>query len=295
MEQKRVFKANVEMFCTAEQYNKALLPALNEMRGEDRSALIAGEMWVCAWGTEIFFAEKSGPGENGKVIIPVYNPELFLALCAMSAGEEFYPGEWVVSKRNGSTIAKLGSLYKIDRITEGENVAHAKVHSDMFGGFSKWMYLYASIDVENTNFRKATAEEIAAHFTHKAQNEAANDLIEGLNEAAAERDKTVEEIIYDQKNQPLQTFKTRLPKFGEDILVWDDNDEARKPAFFAAEEAGKVWAFQSIDAPTKDHKHIYSYDHWSLPDAPFFISKKELIKHIAEEFNVKPESVQIYE
>lgn len=83
-----------------------------------------------------------------RIVLTEFNPDLFLALAAMSEGIEFYPGEWVVSTHKWASGITDGTMTMVEKTHEGSfNCDHGLVYS--------------------AHFRKATAEEIINHFTEK--------------------------------------------------------------------------------------------------------------------------------
>lgn len=300
----RQFIQRVTMPCTFIQFLDDLRDPLTDL-GYDTSKMLLKTMksiQANCWDGMISASNLQEWSSTGFYHTNFYNPELFLAIAAMSAGDEFYPGEWVVCEKAGSTLVDKGGLVKVKYVFKNNDPFNAKIYSDMFKSLSSWMYMYSGVNDESPNFRKATLGEILSHFNHqkqaKDQREAAKDLIDGLSEAAKEREKSVEDIIYEQKKKGLEMFETRLPKFGEDILVWDDNDEARIKMQFVCEAEGKVWAYDKDDDEigiSPESKYIYSYDHWSLPNAEIFISRKDIINKLADDYNVDPSLIRITE
>lgn len=99
---------------------------------------------------------NQNPAQHDKGRIVVDDPDLFLALAAMSDGEKYYPGEWVICEDDRELdIIKKGRAYKI------------KYANDRIG------YLQFKIDIPGENmlladrFRKATKDDITAHFSQE--------------------------------------------------------------------------------------------------------------------------------
>lgn len=95
---------------------------------------------------------------GGILMVSYFNPELFLALAAMSEGETFYPGEWGVCEYEYSTEYAKGELYRVEKELNG------KVFTEPNNGH-KWIYKQREAGL--LNFRKATVEEIINHFPRK--------------------------------------------------------------------------------------------------------------------------------
>lgn len=95
----------------------------------------------------------NGINDYNRHYIPEYNKELFLALAAMSEGEEYYEREIVISENNSDDV-KEGNLCLFVKF---ENSANLWI----------WVNLKTKVEfVKNKRyFRKATKEEIIAHFT----------------------------------------------------------------------------------------------------------------------------------
>ncbi len=75
-----------------------------------------------------------------------FNTDLFVAISAMSAGEEFYPGEWVCYEAQPGVMAKF-----IETTSESQmNVINTE-------GDQEWQWI--------DGWRKAKLSEIASHFT----------------------------------------------------------------------------------------------------------------------------------
>jgi len=91
--------------------------------------------------------------------------ELFLALAAMSEGDQFWPEEWAVCLWKGSSRFHKDKLYKV--IKTDEDGVHKRIWSIDEFGEENFMYLYPTEGAKEPNFRKATAEEIIAHFTEE--------------------------------------------------------------------------------------------------------------------------------
>lgn len=85
-------------------------------------------------------------------VVKEYNPELFLALAAMSEGDQFWPEEWVVCTNvvTGGGWIKKGLLYKFKEI-DGE-IIRVSLNGEISAG------------KDNYTFRKATKGEILEHF-----------------------------------------------------------------------------------------------------------------------------------
>lgn len=91
------------------------------------------------------------PEKARSLIIEEYNPELFLVLASQREGEDFHPGEWVIyignSSHNGQflEIEKKSTLGFLEFKNSG---THTNINSAEY-------------------YRKATKEELIAHFAKK--------------------------------------------------------------------------------------------------------------------------------
>lgn len=109
-----------------------------------------------------------------------YNPELFIALAAMSEGSEFWPGEWLANK----TIKSLVKVLKTGRNDSVEIESR---------GETFWL--------QRDDFRKATKEEILDHFAKEREfNEVANKILEQVkgDGVVGKSDFTNEKSFFDQ-------------------------------------------------------------------------------------------------
>ncbi len=87
--------------------------------------------------------------------IDSYNPELFLALAAMSKGEKFYPGEYVIRTRSSFEGMNIGD---IDRMV---SISGNSIYLQRFNISGR------THDI--SSFRKLTKEGILAHFNNKTK------------------------------------------------------------------------------------------------------------------------------
>lgn len=132
-----------------------------------------------------------------------YNPDLFLAIAAQSEGEEFWPGEWVALKNGGYLYESIGNKGDLVFLKSYAN-----------GGLPH--------PFEKSCFRKATLEELVAHFTKDRPSEL---------EPGHFTNKTMQEVadsspLYKAILEPyLKAEQPWQPKNGEMIEVSDDGRE----------------------------------------------------------------------
>lgn len=162
MERKFIYP--VAMPCNDDQFEKELKEPLRSLGYKVDAKFFSRDLISNVWnGTfKIALINQCDAGIDARHLIS-YNPELFLALAAMSEGPEFWPGEWAVCTWKGSTKLSEGTLFMVSKIDDDRG--HARIWWVNEFGNEEWMYLYPTKENINPNFRKATAEEIIAHFT----------------------------------------------------------------------------------------------------------------------------------
>lgn len=161
----RKFIQPVAMIATIYQVNSDLLPPLREMGYSIEnfdpskypcSDLVLTDFGSC-WGnfgnTNYFKDPKTYSSDHDRCFVDHYNPELFLALAAMSDGSG-YRGELV-------TVRKGGSVGKIIDAGEGGYIIE-------FADGSRGAFL-------GSDLNKLTAEEIIAHFSKESELQAKAD------------------------------------------------------------------------------------------------------------------------
>jgi hypothetical protein len=156
------------MVATEKQYNDDLKPSLLKMGKQDNT-------WG-DWNDDTYitssFKEKIGNYskfiiKNDSLIIEDYNPELFLALAAMTDKEDGNLGEWWKFKGNG--------VYCGDNFTHDKLYKQIEPTIEITGAFednkgdSNGFYTTNSSNQEC--FIKATQEEIIAHFSKPVIND----------------------------------------------------------------------------------------------------------------------------
>lgn len=150
----RKFITPVAMHVSNQQFELDIKKPLEGMGYKISSDSLREEYATCTgWGDiNNAIGTTAGPEFNGRYFIDRYNPELFLALAAMSAGEEFWIGEYVCFKGKNEVLGKV----------DGNSGDWCRViNSD--GSFQQ---------IRNIAIRKATKEEIIGHFEKKAIPEA---------------------------------------------------------------------------------------------------------------------------
>lgn len=151
MNKERKFKQSVAMFCTTEQYQKDLHDGLLQLTDLTLNAHIS-LMRVVYFDIDhnaVSWGEQSGRSWGKYHFIDHYDPELFLAIAAMSE-DDFWPGEWVVI--NDRSIDELLIVHQ----SESSYLCVKRIEEKDEPGY---------FTVPKENFRKATVEELVAHFS----------------------------------------------------------------------------------------------------------------------------------
>jgi hypothetical protein len=157
----RKFKQPVSMPCNQGQFDEFLKeelysigikPFWMEPQRFHEGNNIVVDNWAAAPNGCYFSAPTSNCAETH---IPEFNPDLFLAIAAMSQGDEFCPGEWAVCLWKGSTVLEFEGLYKVHHVDD--EFLYPEPYSD-----KRYMYLKSD---DGPNFRKATVGELTEYFT----------------------------------------------------------------------------------------------------------------------------------
>ncbi|QRQ99764.1 dATP/dGTP diphosphohydrolase domain-containing protein [Dyadobacter sandarakinus] len=156
---KRKFITPVSMRCRIDQYQSDIRRSLLSMGIEPWNGIDyvfeSEHVLVTHFGK---YNNKTGFVEEQFVrrdqyFIDHYNPELFLALAAMSDGD-FRPGEWVICVKAGENdYVKVNELYEVSKVDASTIDIVAPKYS------VKWSKL---------RFRKANKEELINHFTKQS-------------------------------------------------------------------------------------------------------------------------------
>ncbi len=150
------FTTPVSMPCTKEQYERYLKDSLLAMGYELKDTLYWGHE-DCQYLGNFYNVHGSHLGNISNADIKIdsyidhYNPELFLALAAMTEGDVPIVGEWMKSLK-----AWEDRNFSYDT---NELVRKSSNDIDLKGGINS---AYSRI-----HFRKATKEELIAHLTKK--------------------------------------------------------------------------------------------------------------------------------
>lgn len=159
----------VSMACTQQQFESDLKEGLklmgyNEQTDDDFKTFPILVNNIHASMGNIGNATSDRTSSSQRYFIPEYNPSLFLALAAMSEGDEFFAGEWLTCIYESSSQHKFGNIYKLWKEEDGA------IYTDQTDR-SKWMFKFSDFTEKQPNFRKATKEEIIAHFTKQGQSQ----------------------------------------------------------------------------------------------------------------------------
>lgn len=147
----------VSMECSYTQYKKDLLPhfsnlglQITESNSKDG---VQRYIYLKTLPKQNKYYFSSIKGEDNCVFIETYNPELFLALAAMTEGESPIVGEWMYRR---------GELYKVEEVdSKGWWWSSMQKDSHMSNGKKNFInFSYG------TSTRKATKEEIMTHLSN---------------------------------------------------------------------------------------------------------------------------------
>jgi hypothetical protein len=205
-----------------------------------------------------------------------FDPELFLALAAMSEGDEFYPGEYGVCLEDlaGTGSCKKGAIYKIQSVGIGRDV---QIEDEWVkGGGEKGGW------TSPENFRKATFEELVTHFAPKSMADPNEELIPVFKE-------------YGTKTEPYGVW---APAFGELCQFHSDHSLEREKRFFLGiNSAGKYIATDANpnEVDVAETGRVSVHDYCDKFGAPVNIPLKEAQDVFAGIYNVFPEQIKIVE
>ena len=150
-----MFTQRLSMYCTREQYEKYLKDELLKM-GYEEQALVWGydkSIIVNNWAGYMGGLASLNPtykDNKGRLYLGSFNPELFLALAAMTDKAEGNYGEYIVSKFTGSFYRMSGKDF---------------------------------LNPKDNSWRKATKEEIMAKFGNEEPMwESCSNIINNLEE-----------------------------------------------------------------------------------------------------------------
>jgi hypothetical protein len=195
MDKKRVFECRVSMPCTLNQYKKDLREQLVKLgydsldkyenldEGPKKNTMRSLQVnWVssrASWSYE----ERFDP--DGIFTIGSYNPSLFLALAAMSTGEQFWPGEYAIDTFNDVNLLV--------------------VVTDWAGEF-KYYVEHESVKyvIHKNHLRRATVEEILNHFQSKEAMQQTEDKVFHLDQKVIYSDRIHTICGYDPKKDACE-------------------------------------------------------------------------------------------
>lgn len=202
------FITPVSMKCTQEQYERDLKKPLEELGYKwdsefDYSDNIVGLNTICEYLTNFYNRDYNSLANEYSVcdecfLIDHYNPELFLALAAMTEGEDWIVGEYLVHYGGENATNKI---FKV---------------CDLYGCNSSLGY---AANYNKHFYRKATKEELINHFTKEKNKE------------------TMETLIFtpEQQREVYQmactTWKPKIQKVFADTLFANENHELSEETF----------------------------------------------------------------
>lgn len=151
------FAQLVSMQCTEEQFNKDLKSELEKIgyKNVDYGPLSEDQSYLVTSNNSKFLANQS-KGLFGQYFIEKYNPELFLALAAMTDKEDGNYGEY------WKNILGKGGFNQNDLYKQYTNSLEQPMAFGYIGG-----YATEGKDANFKHFVKATKEEIINFFTKK--------------------------------------------------------------------------------------------------------------------------------
>jgi hypothetical protein len=160
------YKLRIAMIATEEQYNDDLKPSLIQMGKQDNT-------WG-DWKDDNYLTSRFDENignyckfiiKDDSLILEDYNPELFLALAAMTTKEDGNIGEWWKFRGDG--------VYCGDSFTYGELYKQIKLTVDTPGAFEdnngSGNGFYTTNSSNQECFVKATQEEIIEKFKNKKE------------------------------------------------------------------------------------------------------------------------------
>jgi len=296
MSDKRVFTQPVWMNCESELQQAALKGALLEWgyKWYDKYEIdYSTYPVICTFfdaNPSLACVSMHDPNDNGRhewdsryIGLETFNPDLFLALAACSAGPEFWPGEYGVSLKtlNGTGHVKQGELYKIQSVSKSNGI---QIEDEWVkGGGEKGGWTLPE------NFRKATVEEIIAHFARKeikpgADEQLNEDLIHGVDPQ-------------NEENYMLNRDCKRewTPEFGELVQVWDSPTGNRYNRFFlGVNKLGETLVCEgSPHEFNVDPGRITAWKNHAKFGAAVEVPFSEVARVFAKEYNVFPEQIKI--
>lgn len=285
----RNFIQPVAMPVNQKQYAE-ILPSLTPL---GYTEYIDGDTWI-----EDFYllSNKWSSHENGKLflankgykkhrnlggaIVIDYNPDLFLALAAMSEGGEMFPGEWVISNQEDiATVIDVSDFSK-----------HLSVE---FLDGSKGNY------PENI-FRKATAEEIVVHFSKKesdlnfpsggVKSSISPDEPEPI---VSEHDTKKNAEHFAEMTKRSTSIDEWRPKPFEPIWVWNNGtDKLRHKMLFAFASEHTIFAFDPQFEKWSNFE-VHEFQNYARIDDPILVPIETVRAHFAKTYGVPPALIQI--
>jgi len=169
-----MFITPVSMKCTQQQYERDLKDSLLKMGYKEQNITYWSEYpYLCTnWGSNHNgigngYEYSNFVNAHNRYYIEEYNPQLFLALAAMTDDEEAIVGEYIIAKDTKRHIPKTPE--RVESIDNGFYKTKSNANN--------W---------ETEYYRKATKEEIINHFTKK-QNTMENRFPFKLSEENAKR------------------------------------------------------------------------------------------------------------
>lgn len=335
MDKKRVFECRVSMPCTLDQYKKDLREQLVKLGYDSldkyegltggprqeymQSLQVNWERSQVSWYTDKIFES------DGMTTLDHYNPELFLALAAISEGPDLWPGELVVAQ--GTTVeVKIGDVFTFSEYSVG-SILIKELPGIAFG--TNW-------------FRKATATELINHFQLKQVMQQTEDKLFHLGQKVVVADhihtitgydpadkvyflksrlgseskhypSEIEPLIREKDgsvelpgyvvqanpdtavgvermtivNNPVNEFKPYTP-----IWVWNEKDGMRTKMLFAFASETTIFAFEP-QFETWSNFEIHEYKYWAHIDEPVSVLLEEVKKRFASIYGVPAELIQI--
>lgn len=154
------FTQPVSMACTVEEYEKDLKYKLLAMGYKEKDMCRGnGEYNILCTNyscrnNELWLGSDYQKTDHNRYFIDHYNPNLFLAMAAMTEGEIPIVGEWMI-------CIKKTPKDDVNSFEKGELIQVTSIRENQYGrGIGDFGLQY-----NRTYFRKANKEEIIKHFT----------------------------------------------------------------------------------------------------------------------------------
>lgn len=260
------FITRVAMPCTNEQYKTDLKEPMEKLgyvnKGNRNGNILVNDIGFYLGDMGLIVYQSI---ENTRIQLKEYNPELFLALCAMTNEEYGIAGEWFMNVRDYLWFTK-GEIYKcIGREKNSIQLIDNDGHSNRM-----WDSILLS------SFRKASVDQIIAHFTQQPKVEPKKEIQKEIVGYVCPMDLYGGTIkkgqIFERKGNDTD-FEIGCPVPTEWIKTWEkvykSDEEVINIGFDLVIRDGRVWHKKdditnfviSLVETIEKHKNIISRFH----------------------------------